>query len=76
MKMGKIEATSGARQKNEILDALKKLGEPLTNDEEQYLKNHVVGGSNNFAKMSNFTGKLHCARKSIFTEISSVQMLM
>jgi hypothetical protein len=51
-KVGKLNGIEGARQKKEILDALKKLGEPLTGDEEVYLNQYSEGGNANFAKMT------------------------
>jgi len=50
-KIGKLNGIEGARQKKEILDALKKLGEILTHDEEIYLKQYSDSGNTNFAKM-------------------------
>jgi hypothetical protein len=57
MKVGKIDGIEGARQKKEILDALKKLGEAITVDEEIYLKQYSDGGNSNFAKMSDSSGR-------------------
>jgi hypothetical protein len=54
--VGKLNGAEGARQKKEILDALKKLGEPLTGDEEIYLKQYSEGGNANFAKMNDSSG--------------------
>ncbi|CAF0741841.1 unnamed protein product [Adineta steineri] len=51
-KVGKMNAGEGARQKKEILDALKKLGETLTGEEEIYLKQYSDSGNANFAKMN------------------------
>ncbi len=48
----------GARQKKEILDALRKLGETLTNDEENYLKQYSESGNANFAKMNDSSGRI------------------
>jgi hypothetical protein len=48
----------GAQQKKEILDALRKLGETLTNDEENYLKQYSESGNANFAKMSDSSGRI------------------
>lgn len=56
-KVGKLNGAEGARQKKEILDALKKLGETLTGEEEIYLKQYTEGGNANFAKMSDSSGK-------------------
>ena len=54
--MGKIAGAEGARQKREILDALRKLGEPLTGEEEIYLKQYTEDGNANFAKMNESSG--------------------
>ncbi|CAF4388063.1 unnamed protein product [Adineta steineri] len=51
-KLKKKKAGEGARQKKEILDALKKLGETLTGEEEIYLKQYSDSGNANFAKMN------------------------
>ncbi|UJR28390.1 hypothetical protein I4U23_009631 [Adineta vaga] len=51
-KVGKLNGAEGARQKREILDALRKLGESLTPEEEIYLKQYSDGGNVGFAKMS------------------------
>ena len=58
MKVGKLSVAEGARQKKEILDALRKLGEPLTGEEEIYLKQYTEGGNANFAKMNESSGKI------------------
>ena len=50
--MDKLNAAEGARRKKEILDAPKKLGKPLTGEEEIYLKQCTEGGNANFAKMT------------------------
>ncbi|CAF0925856.1 unnamed protein product [Adineta ricciae] len=52
IKVGKLNAGEGARQKREILDALRRLGETLTPDEEVYLKQYSDSGNIGFAKMS------------------------
>ncbi len=52
-----MNGAEGARQKKEILDALRKLGETLTNEEEIYLKQYSDGGNANFAKMNDSSGK-------------------
>jgi hypothetical protein len=54
--VGKLSGGEGARQKKEILDALKKLGEPLTGEEEIYLKQYSEGGNVHFAKMNESSG--------------------
>jgi len=51
-----MNSVEGARQKKEILDALKKLGETLTNDEEIYLKQYSDSGNTHFAKMNESSG--------------------
>lgn len=60
--MGKLNAAEGARQKKEILDALRKLGEPLTGEEEIYLKQYTEGGNANFAKMTDSSGRKSCEK--------------
>jgi hypothetical protein len=60
--MGKLNAVEGARQKKEILEALKKLGDPLIPDEELFLKHYSEEGISRFAKMSNAEGNLTCRR--------------
>lgn len=55
--MGKINAGEGARQKREILDALRKLGEALTSEEEAYLKQYTDSSNAGFAKMTDSSGK-------------------
>ena len=62
IKVGKIDGREGARKKKEILDALRKLGETLTNDEEIYLRQYSDSGNVNFAKMSDLSGKQVCYR--------------
>jgi hypothetical protein len=52
-----MNSGEGARQKKEILDALRKLGETLTNDEEVYLKQYSDSGNANFAKMNDSSGR-------------------
>ena len=54
--MSKLSGTEGSRQKREILDALRKLGEALTSEEELYLKQNSDGGNVGFAKMSDSSG--------------------
>ena len=54
-----MSGPDGARQKREILDALKKLGETLTNEEEIYLKQYTEGGNAHFAKMNESSGKIY-----------------
>lgn len=54
--MGKLNGAEGGRQKKEILDALRKLGEALTGEEEIYLKQYTEGGNSNFAKMTDSSG--------------------
>lgn len=51
-----MNAAEGARQKREILDALRKLGETLTPEEENYLKQYTESGNAGFAKMTDSTG--------------------
>jgi hypothetical protein len=51
---------NGARQKTEILDALRKLGEALTNDEELDLKQYSDSSNTNFAKMNDSLGRIFC----------------
>jgi len=55
IKIGRLNGADGARQKKEILDALRKLGETLTADEETYLKQYSDSGNANFAKMTDST---------------------
>lgn len=57
-KVGKLDGAEGARQKREILDALRKLGEALTADEEIYLKQYTEGGNAQFAKMNESSGRI------------------
>jgi hypothetical protein len=52
-----LNGAEGARQKKEILDALKKLGETLTSDEEIYLKQYSESSNANFAKMNDSSGR-------------------
>lgn len=56
MKTGKLNVAEGGRQKREILDALRKLGETLSSEEEVYLKQYSDGGNAGFAKMSDSAG--------------------
>jgi len=64
-----LNGAEGARQKKEILDALKKLGETLTNEEEIYLKQYSDGGNANFAKMSDSSGRKCSLNKFYFIYI-------
>lgn len=57
IKVGKINAAQGARQKKEILDALRKLGEKLTAEEDIYLRQFSDQGNSNFAKMNENSGR-------------------
>ena len=52
-----MSANEGARRKKEILDALRKLGEPLKDEEEIYVRQFSDAGSGNFAKMAENSGK-------------------
>ena len=82
--MGKLNGAEGARQKREILDALKKLGEVITTDEDLYLQQLVDGDSGHFARMNdasrieNASPELHailcaalCSRCSCRCPVSS-----
>ncbi|CAF5190714.1 unnamed protein product, partial [Rotaria magnacalcarata] len=51
-KVGKLSGAEGARKKKEILDALRKLGETLTTEEEIYLKQYMESSNTHFAKMN------------------------
>ena len=62
-----MNAAEGARQKREILDALRKLGETLTPEEETYLKQYTEGGAAGFAKMTDSTGR-HVSLHFAFTQ--------
>ncbi len=62
----------GARQKKEILDALRKLGETLTGEEEIYLKQYSEGGNANFAKMNDTSG----TRRSFHVLYGTMSLLL
>ncbi|CAF0766490.1 unnamed protein product [Didymodactylos carnosus] len=55
IKIGRLNSVDGSKQKKEILEALKKLGEVLTNDEDNYLRQYSQGGDARFAKMGDST---------------------
>jgi hypothetical protein len=74
--VGKLNGPEGARQKKEILDALKKLGEPLTGEEEIYLKQYTEGGNSNFAKMNESSGIIVNLLYSTFIFLFKMSMSM
>ena len=56
LKLKKISPESFAMQRVEILGALKKLGEKITSDEEEYLKTHMSKSLAEFEKVDNSIG--------------------
>ena len=66
--MGKLNGAEGARQKREILDALRKLGEVLTTDEDLYLKQFVDGGNVHFARMNDAS-----SNENSYPELHAIQ---
>ena len=56
LKLKKISPESYNQQKAEILGALKKLGEQITSEEEEYLKSHMTKSLEEFENVDNSLG--------------------
>ena len=56
LKLKKISPEAYNLQKVEILGALKKLGENVSSEEEQFLKNHMSKSLEEFEKVDNSIG--------------------
>ena len=57
LKLGKIDSQNGVVQKVEILCALQKLGEKLTEEEEYFLKSNMHNNMKQFELASTNIGK-------------------
>ena len=58
-KVGKLSADTATQQTLEILTALKKLGEQLSSNEEQFLQSNSSSNLREFEKVSSEIGVLH-----------------